>query len=72
MDMPIATLQEVAARQKILERKLGEVLRLLGMSDHDIADIEMDEAIHQGACTLDFTAIKDTLRRRIEQRRIAS
>lgn len=61
-------LQIIKARQDLMERKLDEVLRRTGMTDTELTDFELEEAIDIGARTLDFTAIKETLKRRIAAR----
>jgi hypothetical protein len=58
----------IKARLDLMERKLEEVLRRQGMTDTEFPDFELDEAIDIGARTLNFTAIKETLKKRIAQR----
>lgn len=55
------------ARVSLLERKLDAVLRNQGMPDEDLPNFELDAAVEISRQTLDYTPIKEVLRRQIER-----
>jgi uncharacterized protein YlxP (DUF503 family) len=66
--MSTAELLALKARQDLLDRKLNEVLRRMGMTDAEIDDQDLDEAIDISAKTMNFTHITEILKQRIARR----
>lgn len=62
----------IEVRMQVLERKLNEVLRRTGMTDAEVADLELDEVLGHSARTLDFAPLKDLLQKRVKERKGAA